>query len=63
MDVGGQAVIEGVMMRNKEHYAVAVRNKEGKINILKEKSSKYPKYFQYPFCPLFLSSYYFSHSR
>lgn len=49
MDVGGQAVIEGVMMRNKEHYAVAVRNKEGKINILKEKSTQFPKYFQYPF--------------
>ena len=49
MDVGGQAVIEGVMMRNKQHYAVAVRTKDDKIEILKEKSSKYPKYFQYPF--------------
>jgi len=49
MDVGGQAVIEGVMMRNKNKFAVAVRTKEGKIKVKKEKSSKYPKYFQKPF--------------
>ncbi len=49
MEVGGQAVIEGVMMRNKNKFAVAVRTKEGKIKIKKEKSSKYPKYFQKPF--------------
>jgi len=29
--MGGQAVIEGVMMRDKTHYAVAVRKKNGKI--------------------------------
>jgi len=42
--VGGQAVIEGVMMRNKEKYAVAIRNKEGKIETTIEKSS-YSKVF------------------
>lgn len=29
--MGGQAVMEGVMMRDKTHYAVAVRKKNGKI--------------------------------
>src|SRR3989344_5446115 len=45
MEVGGQAVIEGVMMRNKEKYAVAVRLPNGKVKILKEKSSKFSKWF------------------
>ncbi len=45
MDIGGQAVIEGVMMRNKERFAVAVRKTDGKIRIRKEKSSKFPKLF------------------
>jgi uncharacterized protein YqhQ len=49
MEVGGQAVIEGVMMRNKEKFAVAVRLKNGEIKVKKEKSSKYPKFFQKPF--------------
>ena len=49
MEVGGQAVIEGVMMRNKERFAVAVRLKNGSIKVLKQKSSKYPKLFSYPF--------------
>ena len=45
MDVGGQAVIEGVMMRNKEKFAVAVRLPNGEIKIRKEKSSKFSKFF------------------
>jgi|SRR3989344_2062488 len=49
MEVGGQAVIEGVMMRNKERFAVAVRLKNGKIKVLKQRSSKYPKFFSFPF--------------
>ncbi|MBQ8969922.1 MAG: DUF1385 domain-containing protein, partial [Lachnospiraceae bacterium] len=31
--IGGQAVIEGVMMKNKDRYAVAVRTPENEINI------------------------------
>lgn len=31
--IGGQAVLEGVMMRNKSKYAVAVRKTDGKIDI------------------------------
>lgn len=45
MEVGGQAVVEGVMMRNKEKYAVAVRLKNGEIKVLQEKSSYFPKFF------------------
>ncbi|MCI8529837.1 MAG: DUF1385 domain-containing protein [Lachnospiraceae bacterium] len=31
--IGGQAVLEGIMMKNKEKYAVAVRKSDGKISI------------------------------
>ncbi|MBT3298094.1 DUF1385 domain-containing protein [archaeon] len=48
MKVGGQAVIEGVMMRNKEKFAVAVRLENGNIKLMKNKSSKFPKYFNFP---------------
>src|SRR3989338_5073972 len=33
---GGQAVIEGVMMRNKTHYAIACRTPQGKIVVQKK---------------------------
>ena len=29
--IGGQAVLEGVMMRSPNYYATAVRNEKGKI--------------------------------
>ncbi len=35
--IGGQAVIEGVMMKNADNYAVAVRKPDGEIEIQKEK--------------------------
>ena len=35
--IGGQAVMEGVMMKNKETYAVAVRKPDGEIEIKKER--------------------------
>lgn len=37
--IGGQAVIEGVMMRNKDQYAVAVRKPDGEIEIKKDACS------------------------
>ena len=37
--IGGQAVIEGVMMRNKAEYAIAVRKPDKEIEIKKEKCS------------------------
>ena len=35
--IGGQAVLEGVMMKNKEEYAVSVRKPDGMIETKKEK--------------------------
>lgn len=35
--IGGQAVIEGVMMRNKEDYAIAIRMPDDSINVKKDK--------------------------
>ena len=34
--IGGQAVLEGVMMKNGDHYAVAVRKPDGEIDIQTE---------------------------
>ena len=31
--IGGQAVLEGIMMKNKDSYAVAVRKPDGEIEI------------------------------
>ena len=31
--IGGQAVLEGIMMKNKDTYAVAVRKPDGKIEV------------------------------
>ncbi len=50
--IGGQAVMEGVMMKNGEHYAVAVRKPDKDIIV---KTSEYPsfikgkKFLQLPF--------------
>lgn len=35
--IGGQAVLEGVMMRNKSEYAVAVRKPDGEISVTRGK--------------------------
>ena len=32
-NIGGQAVLEGIMMKNKDRYAVAVRKPDGEIEI------------------------------
>lgn len=47
--IGGQAVMEGVMMRNQDKFAVAVRLTNGKIKVKKEKSSKLPRFCNYFF--------------
>ena len=39
--IGGQAVIEGVMMRNQDVYAVAVRKPNGQIQVMKEQWSSF----------------------
>ena len=35
-NIGGQAVLEGVMMKNRDTYAVAVRKPDGEIEIKKD---------------------------
>lgn len=50
--IGGQAVLEGVMMKNKDTYAVAVRKPDGKIEVKTDeyKSSTVDnKFFKLPF--------------
>jgi uncharacterized protein YqhQ len=49
MNVGGQAVIEGVMMRNREKFAIAVRKPDGSIEVKREKAREFPKFFSWPF--------------
>ena len=38
-DIGGQAVMEGVMMKNEEKYAIAVRKPDQEIVV---EASEYP---------------------
>lgn len=50
--IGGQAVIEGIMMKNKDDYAVAVRRPDGKIEVKKDRyvsMSEKVKFFSFPF--------------
>ncbi|MBI2146425.1 DUF1385 domain-containing protein [Candidatus Woesearchaeota archaeon] len=49
MTIGGQAVIEGVMMRSKTRTAVAVRLPTGKIKLQRHPNSRVPKIFQLVF--------------
>ncbi len=41
--IGGQAVMEGIMMKNRDVYAVAVRKPDGKIEVKKESCGTSPK--------------------
>ena len=36
-NIGGQAILEGIMMKHNEEYAVAVRKPDGEISVKKEK--------------------------
>ncbi len=50
--IGGQAVIEGIMMKNKDDYATAVRKPDGEIEIQKDRYvslTKKVKFFSLPF--------------
>ena len=58
--IGGQAVIEGIMMKNKEDYSVAVRKPDGNIDVIQGEylslTDKYP-FFRLPFLRGILSFY------
>ncbi len=47
--IGGQAVINGVMMRSPNHYSVSVRKDDGKIKTINKKINKPKKIFKIPF--------------
>lgn len=47
--IGGQAVIEGVLMRNKNKIAIAVRKANSKIKIKKDKIKTPNKFWKIPF--------------
>lgn len=50
--IGGQAVIEGIMMKNKDNYATAVRKPDGEIEIQKDtyvSMTEKVKFFALPF--------------
>ena len=47
-DIGGQAVIEGVMMKSGNAWTVAVRNSDKEIVLKKERSRELPKFLKLP---------------
>ena len=50
--IGGQAVLEGIMMKNRDEYATAVRKPDGEIVIQKEtymSMTEKVKFFSLPF--------------
>jgi uncharacterized protein YqhQ len=47
--IGGQAVIEGVMMKNRTKYAVSVRLKNGRIKTLNKRLKRKSKIYTMPF--------------
>lgn len=50
--IGGQAVIEGVMMKNRDQYAVAVRKPDGEIEVKKEKCSSIREKYKFADVPI-----------
>jgi len=52
MNIGGQAVIEGVMMSSPHYYAVALRLKDGDIVVKKETKSKWAERLFFSRLPL-----------
>lgn len=47
-NIGGQAVIEGVMMKSRRNWTVAVRDSRGTIHIKKEPLAELPRIFRLP---------------
>ena len=48
--IGGQAVIEGVMMKNQDEYAVAVRKPDHEIEVKKETYVSFAKKHKRRYC-------------
>ena len=54
-NIGGQAVLEGIMMKHNEEYAVAVRKPDGEISVKKEKYHSIVKWKVLTTCLLYTS--------
>ena len=54
-NIGGQAVLEGIMMKNQDRYAVAVRKPDGEIFVQTETFHSYYRQLEKTdydsFCP------------
>lgn len=48
-NIGGQAVIEGVMMKSPKGWTVAVRDRKGEIHIKREVLGRFPGFLRLPF--------------
>ncbi len=48
-NIGGQAVIEGVMMKSRAGWTVAVRDQKGEIHLKAEQLEALPRFLQLPF--------------
>ncbi len=48
-NIGGQAVIEGVMMKSQKGWTVAVRNEKGEIHLKREEIKILPGFLKLPF--------------
>ena len=46
--IGGQAVIEGVMMKSPKNWTVAVRDQKGNIHLKKERLAEIPRFLKLP---------------
>ncbi len=54
-NIGGQAVIEGVMMKGRKGWTVAVRGPKGEIHVKREELKELPKVFRLPLVRGFIS--------
>ena len=57
-NIGGQAVIEGVMMKGRKSWTVAVRSPKGEIHVKTEDLSELPKLFKLPLLRGFIALFY-----
>jgi len=56
VNMGGQAVIEGVMMRSERYISIAVRRADGKIALKREEIRSWAKKFKFFKLPIFRGS-------
>ena len=60
--IGGQAVIEGIMMQNGDRYAVAVRKPDGLIEVKEDTYTSMTKTYRFLGLPLIRGVFSFADS-